>query len=125
MSVWYEGQEFDVVWDGRGPLTDMWPSARREFAIHAARDADMPGRHEFFVKRLYALGMYDTISEGGGSIGRCVEALSEVMHTRFWTVPIKTAWMLFHDLLREYERSGSQQTPAQPLRSRDYTKRTP
>lgn len=35
-------------------------------------------RHEFFVKRLKEMGLYDEDSDYRGMIGRCIEKLSEV-----------------------------------------------
>ena len=35
-------------------------------------------RHEFFIKRLTELGMYDADSDYNGMIGKAIEELSEV-----------------------------------------------
>ena len=66
----------------------------------------MENRHEFFVRRLKELGMYDADSDYGGVIGKSVEALSGVFQNQRnngWSAEITLG--LFNQLFKEWNNA--------------------
>ncbi len=62
-------------------------------------------RHEFFVKRLHELGLYDKDSDYEGMIGKAIEELSEVFakqgHSGFSAMMVLGIW---NQLFDEYNK---------------------
>jgi hypothetical protein len=77
-------------------------------ALHLDKVVETSVRHQFFIKRLHELGMYDKDSDYEGMLGQAVEELSATFakqgHSGFSAV---VTVGLFNQLMDEYNKQGS------------------